>query len=137
MKTIILMLAIPISFLSCKKDQLTHSGLYETWQWEYSDGGFSGNDTISPAASVIVTLTLQPNHTYSIAKNGQVLNSGNIQIVTENNQQVLKLSNATPVDRLIMEENGTSVVVEKNSLHLTDYGRSEPYTHHFKKQGEK
>jgi hypothetical protein len=117
--------------LSCKK-RADAPFIFRQWTWENSVGGFTGRDTLRPPAGGIITLTINLNRTYTTQLNGQVISQGSFQLLRENNETILRLSNYTQTGMLTLQTNGTAIQTGNNALHLTDYDMSEPYTHHFK-----
>jgi hypothetical protein len=119
-----------VTLLGCKKS-VTNVDIYRQWKWENSIGGFTGIDTIMPSQNSIVTLNFKNDMTYSAELNGQIISDGTFQILTINNQKILRTNNFLPIEGLWLENNGSIIQIENNKLHLTDYEVSEPYTHNF------
>ena len=120
------------TLLACRKSTPNRIDIYGQWQWENSVGGFTGVDTIKPSSNSLVTLTFKNDMTYTTELNGQIISHGSFQISTVNNQKVLTLNNFVQIAGLWLGNNGTTIQISNNKLHLTDYEVSEPYTHNFK-----
>jgi hypothetical protein len=102
------------------------------WRWIYSVGGFTGRDTIRPNNSATVTFFIAPKNTYSIEVNGLLVSNGKYSIRKENQQEILELSNQSPVGGLSFGPNGVTVRLQTDTLVLMQYKISEQYTHIFK-----
>ncbi len=72
-------------FLACQKESkpADSDSLSGKWKFNYSVGGFTGNDTIWPPPDTILVLILNANNTYSSTSNGVTLQQGQYTVFTD------------------------------------------------------
>jgi hypothetical protein len=120
---------------SCSREVSQPSGkaVKGDWQWVYSAGGLTGS-SVAPINNTLVTLSLNPDSTYTFYLNNEVQISGSYAIQSDNNsRRVLHLDHSVEINKLAMEPEQLIVVWDSGQLQLQDSHLSDGFNHHFKK----
>jgi hypothetical protein len=128
MKKFILIFIFAIGFISCSSNDETkieNSDIIGKWNWISTDGGFAFNIHEKPTTGNTFQLSLMKNYVYSIAQNGNEVESGTYELVMkrsiysgEMERFIICYAKNQQLQSVVI--NGIIKVYETNKLDISD-----------------